>query len=90
MSAIRLHVIEVAGKDALIREFEAFAKDHAVLLQCVKFQRNLFYAGIGASAGRTPGSAKRLDATTKLDESWVAFIPWENDTDRIEDTRFRD
>ena len=39
----------------------------------VKFQRNLFYAGIGSSAGHTPGSTQDL-TKAKLDESWVAFI----------------
>ena len=38
-----------------------------------KFQRNLYYAGIGSSAGHTPGSTQDLTKAT-LAESFVAFI----------------
>jgi hypothetical protein len=85
----RLEIIEVKTKQELIESFEAFAQEHDVALSGVKFQRNLFYAGIGSSAGRTPGSEKALDADTKLEELWVAFIPWTQYVS-YDDTRYID
>jgi hypothetical protein len=73
----RLHIIEESGKAALIKAVESFAASHEVILESVKFQRNLFYAGIGSSAGHTPGSTQDL-SHAKLDELWVAFLLWKD------------
>jgi hypothetical protein len=81
---IRLAIIERPNAEEFIQAFEDFVARHQVTKD-IKFQRNLFYAGIGSSAGRTPGSTQDINQS-KLDESYVAFIPWIDVTD-MEDTR---
>ena len=85
---IRLQILESDSREAFVKDFERFLAEHSVQLECVKFQRNLYYKGIGSSAGRTPGSTRKVSDST-LDESWIAFIPW-YDPEPVEDTRFRD
>jgi hypothetical protein len=101
----KLEIIEAPSKELFIESVEAFVGRPNCWIVSVKFQRNLFYKGIGSSAGRTPGSSTPIDES-KLDESWVAFILWrEQSTERswltnpeqktkrkqsTEDTRFID
>jgi hypothetical protein len=85
---IRLKIIEEATEFDFIVAFEAFAKSYDVILDAVKFQRNLYYAGIGSSAGRTPGSEKGID-DAELEKSFVAFIPY-RECEPMEDTRYAD
>ena len=40
----------------------------------VKLQRNLYYAGIGSSAGRTPGVTAPCPPKEELTESYVGFV----------------
>jgi hypothetical protein len=72
----RLKIIEMADRNDFALAIENFIDRHRVHLESVKFQRNLYYKGIGSSAGRTPGSTKSCDEA-KLDESYVAFLLWE-------------
>ena len=88
----KLEIIEATTKELFIESVEAFVGKPNCWILSVKFQRNLFYKGIGSSAGRTPGSDKNIN-DSKLEESYVAFILWndtpESLTENI-DTRFRD
>ena len=90
---IRLQILESDSREAFVKDFEKFVSNKLeanarIDLADVKFQRNLYYKGIGSSAGRTPGSTRKVSDST-LDESWIAFIPWD-DAPPYDDTRFRD
>jgi hypothetical protein len=85
---IRLEIVESPNRERFVKAVEDFCEHHWVIFDSLKFQRNLFYAGIGSSAGHTPGSTQDL-SKARLDESWVAFILWRSDVP-TEDTRSRD
>jgi len=84
-----LKIIEQPNKQDFIDVVESFIAVYGY--QSIKFQRNLYYAGIGSSAGRTPGSITSIE-NSKLEESYVAFIIWTDvsPTTKALDTRFRD
>jgi hypothetical protein len=73
----RLVVIENADRVDFIDEVEAFLAEHECWTSSIKFQRNLYYKGIGSSAGATPGAAA-LTPQARLDESFLAFILYES------------
>jgi hypothetical protein len=68
-------ILEESDRFRFIDEMECFLNEHKIV--SVKFQRNLYYKGIGSSAGKTPG-AKRLTAKTKLHSSYLAFIVYKD------------
>jgi len=71
MKGLRVVIVEEASKEMFVQTLNdvMFSLD----VQHVKLQRNLFYAGIGSSAGHTPGSTQDL-SKAKLDESYVGFV----------------
>ena len=68
---IRLEIIKCSDPTLFENVVSDFYNTRTVI-EC-KFQRNLYYKGIGSSAGKTPGSPP-LTAENKLEESYVAFI----------------
>ncbi len=71
----RLVIVENENRTAFIDEVEAFLAAHECWTSSIKFQRNLYYKGIGSSAGATPGAPPLT--TEPLAELFMAFILFE-------------
>ena len=74
MKKLRLEIIECPGRETFKAMVEVFCSGKELFE--VKFQRNLYYAGIGSSAGRTPGVTTPCPPKEELSESYVAFVAW--------------
>lgn len=72
MRRIEMAILEDKDAVEFMDEVESFFRRYHVI-EC-KFQRNLYYEGIGASACRDPRSHKRLTPKSRLMSSYVAFI----------------
>ena len=82
MKGLRVVIVEEANKGAFVQTLNACMETRDVF--SVKLQRNLFYAGIGSSAGHTPGSTQDL-RTAELDESYVGFVVYKPSRMRLRD-----
>ena len=71
MKGLRVTIVEEHSAQDFIETLNA--RMEALDVFSVKLQRNLFYAGIGSSAGHTPGSTQDL-TKAKLDESYIGFV----------------
>lgn len=77
MRTLKVKVIECDTQEAFCGEVEAFCIGLDIFE--IKFQRNLFYAGVGSSAGRTPGVTGACPPVEELKERYVAFIAYRVD-----------
>lgn len=75
MDKTRLVIIEESDWVIFIDRVEAFINSHKVHFESLKFQRNLFYRGIGGSAGKTPGVT--APCPPEPDRDYVAFIVYD-------------
>ena len=74
MRRLRVQIIKCEARETFIAMVEAFCLGLDVFE--VKFQRNLYYARVGSSAGRTPGTVGACPPEEALQESYVAFVAW--------------
>ena len=82
MKGLKLEMIEGFDEDLFAIEVEAFLKTHDVF--SVKFQRNLYYAGVGSSDGykgkgfffskKCREQRKIAKGKIKLQKSFLAFV----------------
>lgn len=72
MKGLKLMIIEIANRQAFTETMNVVLPPLDVF--SVKLQRNLYYAGVGSSAGRTPGVTVPCPPKEELSESYVGFV----------------
>jgi hypothetical protein len=72
MKGLHVELIEETNKETFLERCNAFMEPRDVF--SVKLQRNLYYAGVGSSAGRTPGVTTSCPPKEELQSSFVAFV----------------
>ena len=77
LSMKKLSIIKASSEESFLEGVNTFFLEHPSIFS-FKAQRNLYYAGIGGSAGRTPGVTAPCPPAEKLVESYVGFIVFED------------